>query len=71
MIDIKTLKTLTNFDSKGSKISVNDWAAISGKASFKNISFSITSRPPKIRSLHTYGVLWIYLCVANCKFDKS
>ena len=23
-------------------------------------------RPSKIRSLHTYGVLWIHWCVANC-----
>ena len=26
----------------------------------------MNSRPPKIHSLHTYVVLWIHWCVANC-----
>ena len=50
-------------------LSINVRAINFGKASPKNISFHMNSRPPKICSLNTYVVLWIHWCVANCRFE--
>ena len=50
---------MDNFESKGAKRSVNFRATNLGKGFFKNILLNVNRRPPKIRSLHTYGVVWI------------
>ena len=53
-------------DTKGAKRSVNVRATNLCKGFFKNVLLDVNRRPPKMRSLHTYGVVWIHWCVVNC-----
>ena len=61
---------MTNFDSKGTKWSANVKATNLSKMFFKNASLNVNRRQSKIRSLHTYGVLWIHWCVVYCKRNE-
>ena len=48
-------KIVANLGAKGAKRS-----AIKSALNFHNILFNANSRPPQIRSLHTYEVVWMF-----------
>ena len=63
--DSMRLWLLTNFESNDTKRSMNISATNLSKMFFKNIFSNVSRRSSKIRSLHSYVVLWIHWRVAN------
>ena len=64
--DTLCLQKLTNLDAKGAKRSVKMC-----KSFFKNILVYMNGPLSKIRSVYTYGVMFLWVIVLGCIWEKN